>query len=293
MKEVFFNHVRNSSIEAMTYEVMAAPKPGLVDRFNNGAHKDMDLFTFINSIVSLKDYYYHITKLGYNFTSEDYRLLMKEIRPLGIEAEKSMFKATDGVNTHKGLIFLMGIIAAAAGNLYRRSMDISPENISNLTRQMTSGITDELKVNLESENLTYGERIFKEYNITGIRGEVEKGLPRVMKVSLPIYTKLMNKPKINQNTAMLQTLLYLMVVVDDINILGRHGMDTLIYVRKRAKDALRFGGYLSHKGRKYVNYMDIDFINRHISPGGSADLLAVTVLLYLLREDVGFNGKKK
>ena len=293
MKEIFFNHIQNSCIESMTYEVMAAPKPGLVDRFNNGAHKDMDLFTFINSIVSLKDYYYNITKLGYDFTSEDYRLLMEEIRPLGIEAEKSMFKATDGVNTHKGLIFLMGIIAAAAGNLHRRSMDISPKNISKLTRQMTGGITDELKVDLESDDLTYGERIFKEYNITGIRGEVEKGLPRVMKVSLPIYTKLMNNPKIEQNTAMIHTLLHLMVVVDDINILGRHGMDTLDYVRKRAKHALKYGGYLSPKGRKYVKYMDMDFINRHISPGGSADLLAVTVLLYLLREDVGFNGKKK
>lgn len=290
MKEVFFNQVRNSCIEAMTYEVMAAPKPGLVDRFNSGAHKDMDIFTFINSIISLKDYYYQITESGYNFSKKDYRLLMKEIRPLGIEAEKTMFKATKGVNTHKGLIFLMGIIAAAVGNLYRRSMDISPRNISKLTGQMTSGITNELKVNLESDNLTYGERIFKEYNITGIRGEVEKGLPTVMEVSLPIYTKLMKDPRISQNTAMIHTLLHLMVLVDDINILGRHGMESLEYVRKRAKDALGFGGYLSPKGRKYVEYMDRDFIDKNISPGGSADLLAVTVLLYLLREDVGFNG---
>lgn len=289
MKEIFFNHIQNSCIESMTYEVMAAPKPGLVDRLNNGAHKDMDIFTFINSIISLRDYYYDITKLGYEFNKEDYRLLMEEIRPLGIEAEKSMFKATEGVNTHKGLIFLMGIIATASGNLYRKSMDLSPDNISIVTKEMTKGISKELEKSAHIEKLTYGERIYKEYNIVGIRGEVEEGLPTVLNVSLPIYTKLMKDPKINQNDAMIHTLLHLISVVDDINILGRHGMDTLDYVRKRGKQALGFGGYLTTKGRNYVKSMDSDFIQRHISPGGSADLLAVTILLYILREEK-FNG---
>ena len=293
MKEEFFDFIRNSCIESMTYEVMAAPKPGLVDRFNSGAHKDMDIFTFIDSIMSLRNYFYDITKLGFEFNKEDYRLLMEGIRPLGIEAEKSMFKASNGVNTHKGLIFLMGILAAGAGNLYGRSMDISPENISLVTKKMTRGISEELQKPGQVDKLTYGERIFKEYNILGIRGEVEEGLPTVINVSLPVYTKLMEDPKITHNAAMVHTLLHLISLVDDINILGRHGMDTLDYVRKRAKQALQFGGYLTTKGKNYVKYMDMDFIDRHISPGGAADLLAVTILLYLLREEVRFNGKKK
>lgn len=293
MKEEFFDFIRNSCIEAMTYEVMAAPKPGLVDRFNNGAHKDMDIFTFIDSIMSLRYYFYNVTTVGYDFNKDDYSLLMKAIRPLGINAEKSMFKATKGVNTHKGLIFLMGIIAAASGSLFRRSMDINPENISIVTKKMTRGISKELEEAVHHKKQTYGERIFKEYNILGVRGEVEEGLPTVFEVSLPVYTKYMEDPKVTQNDAMIHTLLKLMSVVDDINILGRHGMETLEYVRKRAKQALQFGGYLTIKGKNYVKLMDRDFIETNISPGGAADLLAVTILLYILREEERFNGKKK
>lgn len=283
MKEkILFEHIRNLCMKSMTYEVLAAPKPGLVDRLNNGAHKDMDLFTFIDSTISLSGYYYDITKIGFEFNKEDYRLLMEEIRPIGIEAEKTMFAATNGVNTHKGLIFLMGIIAAASGNLYKRFDDIDIKDLVMVIKHMTRGITEELKVDLEDENLTYGEKIFKEYNISGIRGEVEEGLPTIVNISYPIFKRLMNDNKYSINTAMIHTLIHLMSVVDDINILGRHGMDMLIYVRKKAKDALRHGGYLTPKGRKYVEYMDKDFINRNISPGGSADLLAVTMLLYFL-----------
>lgn len=282
MKEKFFNQVRDLCIESMTYEAMAAPKPGLVDRFNNGAHKDMDLFTFMNSIISLSDYFHDITLLGYEFDNPDHRLMMEEIRPWGIEAEETMLKATNGVNTHKGLIFLMGIVAAASGRLYRNAMDINPKNLSMIIKEMTRGITNELIINVDSEKLTYGERIFKEYHITGIRGEVEKGLPTVMHISYPVFKRLMDNESISVNTAMIHTLLHLMAKVEDINILGRHGMDTLDYVRKRAKHALKFGGYMRLKGRKYVKYMDMDFINRNISPGGSADLLAVTMFIYFL-----------
>src|SRR5699024_6920601 len=137
-------------------------------------------FTFIDSIASLKDYYYDITKFGYEFNKKDYTLLMERIRPIGIEAEVSMFKATKGVNTHKGLIFLMGIIAAASGSLYRRNnnMIIKPKDLSKVIMDMTRVITDELKTNVDAKKLTYGERIYKEENILGIRGEVEKGLQR-------------------------------------------------------------------------------------------------------------------
>ena len=290
MKEIFFEYLRDRSLSAMTYEVMAAPKPGLVDRFNNGAHKDMDLFTFIDSIASLKDYYYDITKLGYEFNKKDYALLMERIRPIGIEAEVSMFKATKGVNTHKGLIFLMGIIAAASGSLYRRNnnMIIKPKDLSKVIMEMTRGIIDELKTNVDAKKLTYGERIYKEQNILGIRGEVEKGLPTVMNISYPVFKKLMDKGRFSLNTVMIHTLMHLMTIVDDINILGRHGVDMLDYVRKRSRQALEYGGYLTPKGRKYVKYMDMDFINKNISPGGSADLLAVTVLIYFLEKGCKF-----
>lgn len=281
-KEVLLNNIRSLCVKSMIYEVMASPKPGLVDRFNNGAHEDMDLFTFIDSINSLSSYFYRVAEVGYEFKGSHYRDLMGEIRPLGIEAERSMLAATKGVNTHKGLIFLMGIVASASSNLYRKSKAIKLVSLSEVIQEMTVDITDELSLNKDGDKLTYGERIFKEYGITGIRGEVEEGLPSIIHISYPIFKSLMDDERVSINAAMIHSLLHLMERIDDINILGRHDMDMLSYVRKRARHCLSFGGYLTPRGRKYVQYMDRDFIDKNISPGGSADLLAVTILIYFL-----------
>ena len=95
-------HISSLAMKSMIYEVAVSPKPGLVDRFNSGAHKDMDFFTFIDSSMIFMDYFYKCTMTGIEFKEEDYSLLLKSIRPLGIEAEKKMFAATNGINTHKG-----------------------------------------------------------------------------------------------------------------------------------------------------------------------------------------------
>src|SRR5699024_3254748 len=111
-----------------------------------------------------------------------------------------------------------------------------------------------------------------------------KGTSTVMNISYPVFKKLMDKGRFSLNTIMIHTLIHLMAVVDDINILARHGIDMLDYVRRRSRQSLKYGSYLTPKGKKYVKYMDMDFINKNISPGGSADLLAVTVLIYFLEK---------
>src|SRR5699024_6679000 len=105
----FCNKISSMSIKSILYEVAATPKTGLVDRKNSGAHKDMDFFTFINSSSVLGSYFYNCTKAGIEFKGNDYRDLLKDIRPIGMEAEKDMFKATNNINTHKGIIFSQGI----------------------------------------------------------------------------------------------------------------------------------------------------------------------------------------
>lgn len=107
------------ALEAMLLEANCAPAPGLVDRFNSGAHNDMDIYTFIKSSVALSSYMYNFAYMGYMHKGA-LDTLLAFIRPLGIEAEAAMFKATKGVNTQKGLIFLMGILCAAAGYVYRK-----------------------------------------------------------------------------------------------------------------------------------------------------------------------------
>ena len=104
--------------KAMLYEVSASPKPGLVDRFSNGAHKDMDFFTFMSSSASLSQFFSHCALEGEKHLDSDLPNLFSSLRIPGISAEKKMFFATNNINTHKGAIFSIGTICAAAGYLY-------------------------------------------------------------------------------------------------------------------------------------------------------------------------------
>lgn len=279
----FCTYIANISIKSMLYEVSATPKPGLVDRHNSGAHRDMDFFTFIDSTSVLYPYFYNCTKAGIEFNKKDYRFLLKIIRPIGIKAEEDMFKATKGINTHKGMIFSLGITAAALGSLFKedKKKKYSPNILSKRIKKITQGICNELK--LESKNTTYGERLFREYGILGIRGEVESGFPTVTDISLPVFKQLI-KENHHINTILVHTLIYLIKHTEDSNILGRHGIDTLRYTRKQAEKALELGGYLEERGRKFIKDMDRDFIKRHISPGGAADLLAITLMFFLIEK---------
>lgn len=286
MVKEFCNFISNMAIKSILYEVSATPKPGLVDRYNSGAHKDMDFFTFIRSGSVLGSYFYSCTMKGLEFSGDDYKELLVDIRPIGIKAEKDMFRATKDINTHKGIIFSMGIIAASAGSLFRElgrdSFDYV--EISNRSMEICEGITKELdSAHLHKYNLTYGEKLYLKYGTKGIRGEVESGFLTAMDNSLPILEGLISEEDYHINDILVQTLLHLMKSTEDSNILGRHDMAILKYVQERSKEALDLGGYITKEGKEFVNLMDKDFIDKNISPGGSADLLAVTLMLYMLK----------
>lgn len=281
-KKKFCENISSLALKAILYEVAATPKPGLVDRNNSGSHKDMDFFTFLKSASVLSPYYYKCSEIGMNFQDKDYRNLLEAIRPSGIDAERDMFAATKGVNTHKGIIFSNGIISAASASLFAQGLDSNLENIIRRTRQMTKGISHELDIKKDKKVITYGEELFIKYRVKGIRGEVEQGFQTVVKYSYPIFKDLIGKKKFKINDIMVQTLLKLMAHTEDTNILGRHDMDTLDFVKESASKALTLGGIFTDKGKAFIKYLDKLFIKRNISPGGSADLLAVTLFIYML-----------
>lgn len=280
----FCNYVGNLAIKSILYEVSSTPKPGLVDRDNSGAHKDMDFFTFLRSASVLNLYFHDCTKAGMEFKGIDFRDLLENIRPIGIKAEEDMFRATGGINTHKGIIFSQGIVAAAVGSLFRENFKRQQEihEISQRVKDMTMGITMELENTYNKDNPTYGERLYIDYGIKGIRGEVESGFETVLEYSIPIFSHLVKEGIYHINDILVQTLLYLMANTEDSNILGRHNIHKLYYVQNKAKEALDLGGYFTEDGKKFVRLMDDDLIEKNISPGGSADLLSITLMLYLI-----------
>lgn len=286
-KDNFINYISRLAIKAMLYEVSASPKPGLVDRFNSGAHKDMNFYTFIDSSLALIEYFKNCAKVGFRSNADN---LLDNLRPIGINAEEQMLQATNGVNTHKGLIFSLGIISAVACSIFKsnKSIYIDSKVISDNIKKVTSGITEELQNN--SDDFTYGRKIYLLYGFKGVRGEVESGFKTVIDISLPLFKRYINENIHNINDIMIECLLHLMANLDDTNILGRRGIETLHYVKRQANDVIKEGGYLTKRGKSMVLKMDKDFIEKNISPGGSADLLAVTLLLYFLENGDRLNG---
>ena len=225
------------ALEAMLLEANCAPAPGLVDRFNSGAHNDMDIYTFIKSSVALSSYMYNFAYMGYMHKGA-LDTLLAFIRPLGIEAEAAMFKATKGVNTQKGLIFLMGILCAAAGYVYRKYNIIKSTLVFDAVKIMCQGlVAKELGKLPNDRKLTSGERLYHQYGIRGIRGELEDGLPIIKDIALPAYKKAITLGA-TDDTLLIYTLLLIMTATEDTTIINRHNMETLARVQREDKSLL-------------------------------------------------------
>lgn len=149
---------------------------------------------------------------------------------------------------------------------------------------MCKGICEKEYADLDKKTeLTKGERMYLEYGCTGVRGEVEYGYQTVKQYSLPCYSKL-RREEVSANDALVQTLLHLIANTYDTNILSRHDMETMKYCKEYAEKVLCLGGILTERGRAKLIKMDDDFIEKYISPGGCADLLAVTHFIYSLEQ---------
>ena len=281
-KEDFAHYIASTAQRAILYEVSTTPKPGLVDRENSGAHKDMDFFTFMASSSSLYRGMYQCALEGFSFESEDRRELLNILRKPGIECEKEMFKTTDGVNTHKGIIFSLGILSAVVGSLYRKygfnyfSAEEVCEEVKKISKDLS--LKDFRNIN-DKKVLTHGERLFKEYGLKGIRGEVESGFYTVRTSAVGVLRHWKHDNTSSINDIFLEILINLMAYSEDTNVIIRGGVESLEYVKAVSRDFLKAGGMKQVDAKEKLNIMNSHFIERNISPGGSADLLAVTIFL--------------
>ncbi|MEI7341260.1 triphosphoribosyl-dephospho-CoA synthase CitG [Pectobacterium brasiliense] len=258
---------------ALTMEVMLTPKPGLVDRANNGSHHDMDVALFQTSIQAISLWFRHFTDAGYQHANTPLAQLLSQVRPIGIACEQAMLSATKGVNTHKGGIFAFGLLCTAAGWLAGRGERITQRSLCDSVAAMCH---DLVRNELEtcSGAATAGEHLYQRHGLTGARGEAASGFSTVCEYALPALQQAM-AAGVDDETALLRTLLVLMANNPDTNVVSRGGMDGLAFVQDYARRLLT--GPLD---RQALREMDDALIARNLSPGGSADLLALTWLLY-------------
>lgn len=277
--EGFYRNISILAQRALFYEFLLTPKPGLVDLNNRGSHKDMDVFTFTDSTLVLGDYFYKCTKTGYEYRGDNYSEILSVIRPMGVMAEFDMYFATKGINTHKGAIFIFGILCAAVGSVLHDKNELKYTDICMRGGEISAGITGDFNSSLSSkEKLTYGELQYLNYGYLGIRGEAEAGFPSLQGSALYAYDNALNDGY-TKDIAMGEALLHLMSFVCDSNIVGRGGLAGLQLVQDMAKEAISLGGYKTEEGKNYLLEMDRIFIERNLSPGGCADLCAAISFL--------------
>lgn len=264
---------------ALNKEYATTPKPGLVDRNNRGAHKDMGMSHFFASANALRPYFSRFAEAGWLTRDAAPEETFRCIRAIGIEAEQAMFKATHGVNTHKGAIFSIGLLCAAAGRLCPELW--KPETLLAECAAMTTGVTqqDFAGVTVETAK-TAGERIYAAYGITGVRGQAEAGFPAVAEVGLPILRQGLRQG-LSLNDAGCATLLHLIAATDDTNLIHRSDRETQLAVKAQIADLLKAEPFPSPDR---ITELDREFIEKNLSPGGSADLLALTYFLLFLEE---------
>lgn len=268
-------HLASMALQA---ELDTTPKPGLVDRNDNGAHRDMDHALMQCSIQALHPYFVRLAQLGFT----DKQPCHDEIVNIGIEAEREMFKATGGVNTHKGALFSIGLAAVAlAGEAFCRITqaercgnmvynDVNSKQIQSLSNSIAS-----LARLFPDTNGTHGSKAKANNILKGALDNAREGYTQLFKAWLPFY---IDRIAEGDNYALHKTLLRIMCDLDDTNIVYRTSIETMKEVKTEAKQML-------DTSRNIVNFeaalqaMNTDYIHRNISPGGSADMLSLVVFL--------------
>lgn len=255
---------------ALRQELDLTPKPGLVDRANSGAHRDMDYALFLASIDAITPWFARFEQAGFDHAHKPASAQLRLIRPMGIACEQAMFAATDGVNTHKGGIFSLGLLSFAAGRLRGLGWQLSADALCNEVSAICRGLVAR-ELAGRAQAITAGEKQFRDYGLTGARGEAEQGFITVRRAVLPFWQQEQGERRLHN------ALLRLMAVNRDSNLVSRGGLAGLRYVQDYAQQLLATGWE-----KDDLRQMDQALIARHLSPGGSADLLAVAYVLAMI-----------
>jgi len=265
---------------AMLMEVNLSPKPGLVDRYNSGAHQDMAREDFYRSAQAIRGWLPRFIEMGALYAALPSCAVLNVLRPVGMSCEADMYRATAGVNTHKGSIFSLGLLCAAIGRSLALQQPVTAERLCAMAAAFCRGLTER---ELMQHNLqrTAGQRLYQQLGLTGARGEAEAGYPLVIKLALPHYRKRLAQGT-DPELALLDTLLLLMAHNGDTNVASRGGAAGLTWLQSYSQKLLQNGGVRTPADLARLQLFDQRCIARNLSPGGSADLLIVTWFLYQL-----------
>ena len=257
-------HVARCAVRALLRELETYPKPGLVSLVDSGSHADMHASHFVASASVLRGAFRAFARSG----REDGEFAA--LRRIGVEAEVAMARATGGRNTHRGAIFSLGLLCAAAARIGRGS----------LGTRVRIRWGDDLAAH-RRDPASHGSAVTRAHGIAGAALEAARGFPSVFETALPAYRRL-RADGVAAPLARVHAFFTLVEVVDDTNLLHRGGTAGLAYARQAARQFLAAGGMRSPEGCARALSIHREFVRRNLSAGGCADLLACTLFADML-----------
>ena len=251
--------IAHLATDALRAELFTTPKPGLVDRNDNGAHRDMDLAMMNRSIDALQPYFVKLALLG----RKDEIPVTDEVRQIGIDAERTMLQATGGVNTHRGALFAMGLATLAAAWCMTHGSKVDEKQLRNLIMQVAAGFAPTAG--------THGNDAVNAHRVTGALDLAKAGYTQLFDNWLPAYSNYLAE---DASTAPHKLLLLIMSQLDDTNVIHRVGFEQAQQVKSEAQ------ALIDNYSEQAMEQMNRDYIARNISPGGSADMVALTIFIH-------------
>jgi triphosphoribosyl-dephospho-CoA synthase len=256
-----------SAVSVLIEEAELTPKPALVDRRSNGAHHDLDLGRLQRSAQALQDGFAAIAWAASGGTPS--LRLREQLGRIGRDMERRMMAAIDGSNAHRGAIWSLGLLVAAAAQLSDRNAASIAAEAAALAR---------LPDRFAPRQLSHGERARLRFGVAGARGEAQAAFPHAIRVGLPTLRAARDRG-VPEDCARLDALMAIMASLDDTCLLHRGGLAALEAAKAGARAVLAAGGTAAPAGHERLHRLHAELMARWASPGGSGDLLAVTLFL--------------
>jgi triphosphoribosyl-dephospho-CoA synthase len=271
-----------AAVSALIEEAELTPKPALVDRRGNGAHRDLDLARLRRSARSLQRGFADIARAA--AVEKSPLRLREQIGRIGRDMERRMLAATDGSNAHRGAIWALGLLVAAAAQ--RRS----ERNAARITA--TAAGLARLPDQFAPRPPSNGARVRLRFGATGARGEAQGAFPHVLGLGLPTLRAARDRG-VPEDCARLDALMAIMATLDDTCLLHRGGVAALATAKAGARAVLARGGTATPAGLERLDRLHAELMTLWASPGGSADLLSVTLFLDRLERSPSVHDRSR
>ena len=274
-RDLAAERIARAAAQALRLELETYPKPGLVSHVDSGSHADMDADTFRASTGAIAPFFQSLARAGAAGAP------MPALRRVGLEAEAAMRAATSGVNTHRGAIFGLGLLCAAAGALPRAGAGA----LGRLVHERYGAAILDGPVLLHAP----GARARRRHGVGGAPAEAAAGFPSLYRVGLPALRRGRQSRPGDAEAARVEACLALIAHVEDTNLLHRGGPAGFAFARAEAARFIAEGGVAEPDWRERAEALHRAFVARNLSPGGAADLLAMTLFVDGIERD-GMEG---